>query len=915
LEIPVLDRLIPLLLLVTGLTGLVYEVVLGRLLALHLGSSGASQAVTLATFLGGMALGAALAGGPLRRVVARLGRPLQAYALLEAGIGLWALLLPSLATVAFRAFTALASNLEPGGMTTTLAKLALAAALVLPLTAAMGATLPVLASGVQRAAPERGVQLISRYYVVNAAGATLGAALAGFWLIEALGLTTPLQVGGALNLGVAGLAWLAARRVATTPAHEASNLPATERGLAPPRDLLIAAFATGFVALSAEVLWTRLVGLFLGSSVYAFAFMLVVSIAGISLGSAVAATLIGRGRDPARVLSASQALAAGATALLLVRLDRLPIELAEMRLAIPPRADLYGTWLWQGCAWVGLHLLPAAMALGASFPALLAACKARGAATDRATARILSFNTLGNLVGSLSCGFVVMPMLGIEGALMLGFVLSLAVSLLTVPRPATLGDLAVPGLAALAAGLALTVAPPDGYNLTSGLFRLRDKKPEQVQPYLAELRQRMLVVYRHDGKDATITVNRTADGHLSLRTNGKSDGGTSTDMLTQIYLGTLGILYRPEARQAFVIGLGTGQTVAALASDPRMDVQVVELSPAVVDAVHLFAAANLNVWKNPRVHITVADAREVLRTLPDHSLDIVASEPSNPWVVGVADLFTVDSFTRIRQKLRPGGVLVQWLQTYETSDATVRAILCTLQSVFAHVAVYRLTSGDLGLVASDQPLTMDFARTQAVLESPGVQALFDRLGRADLPRTMDQALVGQMCGSKTVAAFCQGFHEPLRDERPSVEYRAPRDFFAAASAKATVHRLDTRAGRDPGQLGDVELVRWLQLHPLDEARRLALFAHLKAVNAPTDTALAGSLVRAEKLPKSLRSAIEGLLDYAQTPEPRRQAQCARLQKDASWLMNQPFTVLGPTSRDPVAQEWAEQCPVVARPVR
>lgn len=903
-----LDRLVPLLLLLTGLTGLVYEVVLGRLLALHLGSSGASQAVTLATFLGGMALGAALAGGPLRRIVTRLGRPLQAYALLEAAIGLWALVLPDLATVAFRVFTELASGLPPGGILTTGAKLLLAAALVLPLTAAMGATLPVLAAGVQRAAPDRGVHLVSRYYVVNAAGATLGAALAGFWLMEALGLTQPLRIGGLVNLGVAALAWLAAGRVAVAPADlstDAEPLP----GLAPPRDLVLAAFATGFVALSAEVLWTRLVGLLLGSSVYAFAFMLVVSIAGISSGSALSAGLIGRGRDPARVLSASQALAAAATALLLVRLDRLPVELAQLRLAIPPRPDHYETWLWQGCGWLALHLLPAAMALGASFPALLAAARARGAATDRSTARILAFNTLGNLVGSLSCGFVLMPVLGIEGALMLGFVLSLAVALLTVPRPATLGDLAIPGVTALAAGLALAVAAPDGYSLTAGLFRLRDQKPEQVQAYLTAMRTRMQVVYRHDGKDATITVNRTRDGHLSLRTNGKSDGGTSTDMLTQIYSGYLGLLHRPQARQAFVVGLGTGQTVAALASHPQVQVHVVELSPAVVDAVHLFAGANLEVWKNPRVHITVADAREVLRTLPDHSLDVVASEPSNPWVVGVADLFTLDSFTRIHQKLRPGGVLVQWLQTYETSDATVRSILCTLQSVFPYVAVYRLTSGDLGLVASDQPLTLDFPRAEAMLRNPGVQALFDRLGRPDLPRTMDEVLVGQLCGSRTIAAFCQGFHEPLRDEQPSIEYLAPRDFFAAASAKATVRQLDTRAGRDPARLGDVELRRWLEERPLDEARRLALFAHLKAVNAPTDTALAGSLVLAEKLPKSLRSALEGLLEYEQTPPARRAATCARLWKDASWLMNQPFTVLGPASRDPVAQDWAQKCPV------
>lgn len=906
-----LARLVPLLLLLTGTTGLVYEVVMGRLLSLHLGSSGASQAVTLATFLGGMALGAALAEGPGRKLVRRLGRPLDAYAALEAFIGLWALAFPAVSAAGFDVFTQVASGLDPAGTATTMAKLALAAALILPLTTAMGATLPVLAAGVQRADPDHGVQLVSRYYVVNAAGATLGAALAGFVLIEALGLFKPLYLGGATNLLVACVAVIGSRLLAVGAAPAAAPgeqaVAAADNTQAPPWDLVAAAFATGFVALSAEVLWTRLVGLFLGSSAYAFSFMLVVSIAGISIGSGVAAGIIARGANPARVLSVSQASAAAATVFLLVRMDALPIELAEMRLAMPPQLSLYPEWMLRSCGWMGLHLLPAAAALGASFPALLASARARGAATDRSTARILAFNTLGNLVGSLGCGFLIMPILGIEGALMLGFVLSLAVSLLTVPRPAKLWDLGTPGATALVCGLILAVAAPDGFTLTAGLFRLREKKPEQVRPYLAALRKHLQIVYRHDGKDATITVNHTADGYMSLRTNGKSDGGTSVDMLTQIYSGFLGLLHRPDARRAFVVGLGTGQTVAALAAHPQVDVQCVELSPAVVDAAVFFADANLRVWENPRVHISVADAREVLRTLPDHSLDIIASEPSNPWLAGVADLFTQEAFARIRQKLKPGGVLVQWLQSYETSDDVVRQILCTLQGVFPHVAIYRLTSGDLGLVASDLPLDIDFAKAEAVLQHPAVQKLFDTLKRPDLPRTMDEVLVGQLCGAKTVAAFCQGFADPLREERPQIEYRAPRDFFAAATAKKTVHLLDKRCGPDPTQLGDVALVPWLAAHPLDEARRTALFAHIKAVNHPSDTALGGSLVDAAKLPKALRKDLEGLASFADSPPAKRAETCAMLRKQADWLMNAPYTVLGPASRDGNAQGWAQGC--------
>lgn len=916
-----LDRLVPLLLLATGLTGLTYEVVLGRLLALHLGSSGSSQAVTLATFLGGMALGAVLADGPLRGRVRAMGQPLRAWAALEAFIGVWALLLPLLSGHAFALFAHVGAQLQAGSVTADVAKLVLAAVLVLPLTTAMGATLPVLAASVEQAAAARGVQLVSRYYVLNAAGATLGAGLAGFWLIEQLGLVQPLRLGGVVNLSVAAVAAWAAQRVQPETASACVDTPVADTAddtdrpaepparadLDPPRSLLIAALATGFVALSAEVLWTRLVGLVLGSSVYAFSFMLVVSIAGVSLGSAVAAGLIGAGRHPGRVLAFSQGMAALTAAVLLARLDHLPIEVAELRLAIPAKADHYNTYLWQAFAWVGLHLLPAAMALGASFPALLATARDRGAATDRATARILAFNTAGNLLGSLGCGFVLMPMLGLEGAMMLGVILSLAVAVLVLPRPSQPSDLAVIGGTVALAGALLALTPRDGFPLTAGLFRLHHKRADVVRPYLKALRGHLNIVFRHDGKDATISVQTTSDGYMSLRTNGKSDGGTSTDMLTQVYSGYLGLFHRPQATRGFVIGLGTGQTVAAMASVAQMQVHCVELSPAVVDAAPLFGDANLQVWQNPRVQITVADAREVLRTLPDHSLDIIASEPSNPWISGVADLFTTESFARIRQKLRRGGVLVQWLQTYETSDRTVREILCTLQQVFPHVTLYRLTSGDLGLVASDEPLTIDTAQVERLLGDAGVRALFAKLDRADLPDTVDEVLAGQLCGAATVAAFCQGFDAPLHEERPQMEYRAPRDFFAGASAKKTMLRLDRRAGADPQHIGDIALSGWLSQRPLDESRRAALFEHLKAVNHPSDTPLATALTATEGLPEPLRAPLQALPSLDQTPEPRRAEVCERLRRRADWLVQRPHTVLGPASPDPQVQRWAELC--------
>lgn len=910
------DWIVPGLLIITGTTGLVYEVAAGRLLSLHLGSAGSSQAVTLAVFLGGMALGAALADRWLWRWPLLRRAPLIGYAALEALIGLWALALPALTAFGFEQLESTAQRLAASGSASpalgSAAKLALAAALVLPLSTAMGATLPALARAVQFRYPDRGVALVSRYYILNAAGATLGAALAGFVLLERLGLQRPLQLGGALNLavalGVAGYSRANIQQNQETPGGSPQNSAQNSAADGPvPAALLAAAFATGAVALTAEVLWTRIIGLLLGSSVYAFAFMLVVVIAGISAGSAIMAAAIARWGSPAVLLSGSQVLAAFSGAVLLVRLERLPVELAQLRLALPPRAEVYSLWLAQAFAWVGLHFLPVAMALGAAFPALLASAKERGAPTDRATARLLAANTLGNLLGALGCGFGLMPWIGLENSLLAASGLSLLVALLVLPRPWSAGALALPGAALLAAGLLLLAAPPSGFPLIAGMFRLRDKAPERVPRWLADQRKQSQVLLRRDGKDATVAVHRSADGTVSLRTNGKADGSSGVDVVTQILSGLLGPVHRPHGQRAFVVGLGTGQTAAALAANPRWQVQVVELSPAVVEAAPLFASVNNRVWQQPNVHIAVADAREALRHLPDASLDVVASEPSNPWLAGVADLFALESFARIRSKLKPGGVLIQWLQSYETSDSVVRRVICTLHQAFGHVAVYRLTSGDLALVASDQPLRVDLDAAAAALQDPSTQAYLRQLNRTALPADLPQILAAQLCGAERVAALCQGFSAPLREMQPELEYRAPRDFFAGSSALRTVQWLDQRSAATQDGLMNGDLQRWLAAHPLDEPGRRAMFRHLAAVNHPLDTGLAASLVPLADLPAALRRDLGDFVPLDSVAVSRRAAQCAILGRRASWLIQRPYTLFGPAVVDPQLFAWAQHC--------
>lgn len=900
-----LTRIIPLLLLLTGAAGLIYEVVLGRYLALYLGSSGASQAITLGAFLGGLAAGALLAGrlaaGPLRR----LAQPMVAWAALEAGIGLWALALPWLADPLFDAYASVAIGLGPTSMAFIALRLCCAALLVLPLAMLMGATLPVLAACVERAAPERSVALVSRYYWVNAAGAAVGALAAGFWLIEEFGVERPLSLTAIVNVAVALVVFLAFRGRPMAARRGDDSTAATDahrlEAVAPLRAWLWAAGLTGFVTLGSEVVWTRLSSLLLGASVYAFAMMLCVVIAGISIGSAIASGVLARGARPGWVLALSQMAAAVAAVALVLRLDVLPQELLVMRSRMTATADNYGVWLLLGGGWTALHYLPGAIALGAAFPALLAGAHASGTRADRATAWILGANTAGNLLGAMASGFALMPLLGVERVLLAGAAGSLVVATVCLPRPLTARRILGPGVLALGGVLLFAIVSPDASLLARGLFRLRIAESSQLDAHRKAVASGR-TVFREDGKDATITVEHYPSGNLIFRTNGKTDG-SQEDAATQVMLGHLGFLFRPEARDVFVVGLGTGQTAAAALSHANARVKVAELSPAVVEVARLFGPYNGDVLKNERLEVVVADARDVLQAVQPGSFDLVISEPSNPWVAGIADLYTAEHFERVRASLRPGGVLVQWIHVYELADDVLRDIICTLRGSFEAVVVFRLDVGDLGLVAFTAAPTLDLIRAERAFSAPSVRAELASHRRHNIPMGLEEMLVGQMCGPGTVDALCTDFDTTLRERFPQVEYLAPRDFFAGRHADRTKKLLETRLGAD----SDIFAARLWRDSPLDSRRRARLHTYLSAGGHPEEKALVAATLPAGATPSAVEMLELGLPAVVPADKKQIRPWCKILRVLEGELPTVQQTVIGPTRLGPRLVAWRQAC--------
>ncbi len=897
-----------LLLLLTGATGLLYEVVLGRLLTLHVGSSGAAQAVVLATFLGGLSLGA---HGTDRFFAQRLRGPRQALAAwagLEAFIGLWAAGVAHVADAVFAALVPLAATLPAGSAGDVALSMCGAAACALPLATAMGATLPVLALALGPLAESDGPRWVSRCYAINAGGGALGAWLAGFWAIEALGLRQPLWIGAAINLAVAAAGLLLARQQPPTEsptAAQSAGVAGVDVGAAgAPWTLRLAAFATGVVTLVDEVVWVRLAALLLGASAYSFAFMLVVVIVGISVGAALANAFLGRGVTGAKVLAFGQVAAAVATVGLAYRLAALPEDLLQVRLALPATPDHYATWLWRGGGLFALHLLPAAIALGASFPALLAAARDAGASVGRATGQLLGANTLGNLVGALAGGFLLMPTLGLERVLLVGGAASFAVAA-AVSRPRRGGQrAALAALGAIVLAIAF-VAPPSVGLLYHGLVRFRaDEGKPPPSRALIDPGERW--VFREDGKDASITVDvlRRGDGFgLTFATNGKADG-SSAESLTQVGLGLVGLPMAPHASDALVIGLGTGQSAAAAAAIGDLRVRVVELSPSVLSVAALFTDINADLLHHPAVTIDIADARTTLQRMPPGSFDLIVSQPSNPWVVGVPDLYTVETFDLVRRALRPGGALVQWLQAYEMSDATFRSVLCTVAGSFASVRVFRLEAGDLALVSATEPRDPDLDRAARRMRSPALQRLMEGLPDRRLPRDLDALLVHELAGPDRVRHFCQGFDEPLRLFTPRLEYQAPRDFFAALAPARSLKRLDARF--DPSDKDLLLPKRWRTRAPTAE-QRAQVANHLQRSASANDAAVVAALRGGVDLPEDVSALVRSATavhDANPQPDP---TVCRRIASRVPGFPAQLRTIYGQINADARLLRLAAAC--------
>ena len=676
----------------SGVAGLLYQTIWSRQYSLVLGTSEAAVSVVLAVYMLGLALGAALVP---RWMHGPGTRPLRLFALLELGIAACALAIPPLLALVGDGYVAVAGGLpDPPSAVGALPRLyfALACLLLLVPTMLMGATLPVLAGFAVRSAADTGPR-IAGLYAANTLGAAAGALAGGWWLVPDFGLRISTAVAMALNLLVTAGAFAVSRSLAeggattatgTTPAAAgtvSAAAPATTGGVLSDervRALLpLLGLVSGFVALTYEVLWARMLSHALGSSLAAFSTMLASFLLGIGLGS-LASTRRLSAQGAALAFAATQVGVAVAAAAAQLWLGRMPNDLPPGPLAT--RALL--------------AMLPATLFMGAAFPLLIRLLGDRGVDPTRATGRIYAFNTVGAVARAIAAGLWLIPALSFEGTARLTVALSLAAAIVALW---SLTDVARPmKAAATAAALAaaLLFRPPlPGAIIDASLV---DDSTAGEQRFLAV------------GRSATVLVKERDDGGFYLRTNGLPEAtvrraGAPPVRHSQRWLAALPIAARPEATSMLVVGLGGGVAVEDIpARFTTLD--VVELEPRVIDANASFARLRAHdPLADPRLRLIENDARNAL-VLTDRRYDILVSQPSHPWTSGSANLYSRGFLELARSRLTPDGVLLVWINAQFIDEALLRDIAATITAVFPQVRLYRPERMELMFLASAAPL-------------------------------------------------------------------------------------------------------------------------------------------------------------------------------------------------------------------
>ncbi len=740
------------LFVLSGSSGLIYQLVWARKLQLAFGVNLFAIAAVLAAYFLGMALGSWLGG----KFSDRSERPLVIYALLEIGIGITVLIVTPFVAQLNSVLQPFGEPLNNNFYLLQAARFVLTLGLLIVPTTLLGATVPFMNRGVVNQDTHIGGR-IATLYAANTLGAVAGVLVSGFYLIEHIGLTHTAQLAATLSILVGLLAWLASRRTGGVQPAPVRNAESDCVGSPSDAAIVLPVMGlSGALGLSLEVLWTRLLIQGIGSTAYVFSIVLALFLAGIALGSYIVRRRVDRWTDLYSALALSQALAAGLTLAGVPVLSGVMPPLVSAIMAafgLDVKEAFFGTW----AAWATGALLPAATALGASVPIAVRLITASRHQIGRNLGLLYAVNTYGGVVGALGTGFLLLPLLGVYGSISLIAALYLTAALVLVSRSAAKKTVAK-RWARIAMALSLLI----WFFLPPGLVR------DRVTNYTTG----KIISYQEDYY-GSILVTEEADEtekFKRLLVNGTSYSGTGAYALHYMRLqGHLPVfMSQALVKRSLVICLGVGLTAGAITTHPDTELTVVELSKAIVDLSDLFSDVNEHIHEKRGIKLITDDGRNYLLRNPGQRYDVVTLEPPPPVLAGMANLYSLDFYQLVRARMTDEGVVVQWIPLHTQSNDDTRMLIRTFLEAFPNASLWWTESGETLILGrmSDAPLAAGhFSR---VMRAPGVARSLKEIG-IDTPGQLAAHFLLDRRGLQAVA----GDAGVMTDEFPTIEYRVP----------------------------------------------------------------------------------------------------------------------------------------------
>jgi spermidine synthase len=700
----------------SGCAALIYEIVWFQLLQLVIGSSAISLGLLLAAYMGGLCLGSAF----LPRLVPSRIHPLRVYALLELGIGAFGILALFGVPLVGRIYVAGASE----GMAGFLLRGLVAGVCLLPPTLLMGGSLPAIARWIETT--PKGVSWLGYLYSANIWGAVLGCLLAGFYFLRVYDMAVTTYVAASINLAVALVSLALATRTHHLPAD--APAPAQHPRRASRAGLIYVAIAlSGLGALGAEVVWTRLLSLLLGATVYTFSIILAVFLIGLWAGSSAGSFLSRRTPRVREALAICQILLAAAIAWTAYTLAHsLPYWPVDPWLSLDPwfnfELDLVR------CAWA---ILPAAFLWGASFPLALASVAEPGQDPGRLSGEIYAANTAGSIVGALVFSLIFIPQLGSTQSQQLLIVFAIITALVAAGSVQNLRPklvFASLGLIALAVALVWTVSDVPWQVVAYG----RRIAPIVRAADLFDRANPTTILFRGEGINSSVVIAERA-GQRHFYVSGKAEASTAPlDMRLERMMGHVPALVHSGPRSVLIVGFGAGVTAGSFVPYPEVrSIVICELEPLIPPAsTQFFGKQNNWVLNDSRTRVVYDDARHYIFTARD-KFDVITTDPIHPWVKGTSTLYSKEYYELVKNHLNPGGVVAQWLPIYDSDLETVKSELATFFAAFPNGTIWsnnlRGDGFDLVLLGRADGAALDVDAMQHRLDSSSYAAVSESL--------------------------------------------------------------------------------------------------------------------------------------------------------------------------------------------